>query len=259
MRKLEMSNEVVAAAPMFRDCVCLHGFVDAICTASMGDIWAHERGDAAVAWLDFTFLGGDAGSPGATDAIAFLEDLAETPLVKSHGGVRVVCPTEEWEQLLLSHYGDRVVTREREAFSFGNGKQHEAYLRDVPEDFELVQVPPEDVEAMAENLDHALTWNFSVEDFKARGVAFGLRHQGQYVAAASSASISPNKLEFEVQTSPNFEGRGFATIVSAKLIQHCVQAGLEPCWDAANPASGAVAKKLGFASLGKYQCYKLLS
>ncbi|MBI2360996.1 MAG: GNAT family N-acetyltransferase [Deltaproteobacteria bacterium] len=45
--------------------------------------------------------------------------------------------------------------------------------------------------------------------------------------------------------------------VAAALILYCLEHGIEPCWDAANEPSAALARQLGFHSTGKYEAYRL--
>ena len=63
------------------------------------------------------------------------------------------------------------------------------------------------------------------------------------------------KAEIEVETSPYYRRCGLATVVSAALVLECLERGLEPCWDAANPASAGLARKLGLESVGCYNAY----
>jgi GNAT superfamily N-acetyltransferase len=85
----------------------------------------------------------------------------------------------------------------------------------------------------------------------------GIMHQGRYVAAASAAAIGGGKAEFEIQTHPQFRRRGLARAVGAALILACLERGLEPCWDAANASSSALARQLGFRSKGTYDAFTL--
>ena len=90
-----------------------------------------------------------------------------------------------------------------------------------------------------------------------RGVGLGIRYQGMFVSGASSAAVGGGKVEIEIQTHRQFRRRGLARTVAAALIQYCLQRGLEPCWDAANGPSAALARQLGFHSTGKYEAYRL--
>jgi hypothetical protein len=43
--------------------------------------------------------------------------------------------------------------------------------------------------------------------------------------------------------------------VAAALILHCLDAGIEPCWDAHNPESAALALQLGFTDPMPYEVF----
>jgi len=85
----------------------------------------------------------------------------------------------------------------------------------------------------------------------------GILHQGRFVSGASSGAVGGGKLEIEIQTHRQFRRRGLARAVAAALILYCLEHGIEPCWDAANEPSAALARQLGFHSTGKYVAYRL--
>jgi GNAT superfamily N-acetyltransferase len=98
----------------------------------------------------------------------------------------------------------------------------------------------------------ALIYNFrSHEEFMTRGVGVGILHQGTFVSGASFAAVGGGKLEIELQTHRRFRRRGLARAVTAGLILYCLEQGIEACWDAANEPSAALARQLGFHSIGK--------
>ena len=41
------------------------------------------------------------------------------------------------------------------------------------------------------------------------------------------------------------------------MILHCVNHGLEPCWDAHNPMSARLAERLGFVDAAPYTAYQV--
>ena len=48
-----------------------------------------------------------------------------------------------------------------------------------------------------------------------------------------------------------------ARSVASAMIEHCIERGLEPCWDAHNPISTALATKLGFVDPQPYTAYEV--
>jgi predicted GNAT family acetyltransferase len=75
------------------------------------------------------------------------------------------------------------------------------------------------------------------------------------VAGCSSYTLANNKLEIEIDTHPDHRRKGLARAVAAALILYCLDAGIEPCWDAHNPESAALAEQLGFTDPTPYEVF----
>ena len=109
-----------------------------------------------------------------------------------------------------------------------------------------------------DELADSLVYNFdSLDEFVERGVGFGIEHEGRFICGCSSFAISSHSLEFEIQTHPSYQRRGFASATAAAMIEHCLDNGLEPCWDAHNNVSVALATRLGFIDPTPYTAYTL--
>lgn len=55
-----------------------------------------------------------------------------------------------------------------------------------------------------------------------------------------------------MQTAPEEEGKGYATLVSAVLIAKALEEGKYPDWDADNETSAHLAQKLGYCLEERY-------
>jgi hypothetical protein len=111
-----------------------------------------------------------------------------------------------------------------------------------------------------ERLNETFVANFkSRNDFLARGIGFGIRHIGHkgFVAGCSTYTISSTSLEFEIETAREYQRRGLALVTGARMVQFCLESGLEPCWDAAHEGSALLAEKLGFVGRRKYTAYRV--
>jgi predicted GNAT family acetyltransferase len=78
------------------------------------------------------------------------------------------------------------------------------------------------------------------------------------VSGASAYLSWPGGLEIEVDTCPGQEGKGYATLAAAAMVLECHRRGLKASWDADNPASRAIAEKIGFTCLGEYEICRIL-
>ncbi len=79
------------------------------------------------------------------------------------------------------------------------------------------------------------------------------------ISGASSYAICNRGIEIQVNTNPAYRRQGLATIVSAALLVESLKTGRAPHWDAGNPESAQLAKKLGFIPLGTYKMLLRLS
>lgn len=95
----------------------------------------------------------------------------------------------------------------------------------------------------------------SVERFLEVGVAVSLM-RGHETLCEAYADASVNGVrEIGVTTQERYRGQGLATITCAHLIRICAELGDRTYWNCAkhNPASAAVARKLGFRDEREYQ------
>jgi GNAT superfamily N-acetyltransferase len=237
-----------ALRPLFAGFPGLHGCVDAVLEGTAGEAFADNLARPAVALLqlDFEMLGGDPGLPAAEQAVRAIAPPAS-----------VVVASDSWEPLLRRVWGDLLSPHTRVAFQPGDW-DHErlAGLVDaLPQGFSLRRIDAASA-GRFEELADSLVYNFaSLDDFVDRGAGFGIEHKGRFVSGCSSFTISSSSLEFEIQTHPDFRRRGLAAAAASAMIQHCAAAGLEPCWDAHNPISAALATKLGFVAPAPYTAY----
>jgi GNAT superfamily N-acetyltransferase len=198
--------------------------------------------------LEFFMLAGDPNAPDAEAAVRAID---------RRGGI--VALDASWEPLLRRVWGERLKTYTRVEFGVGNWDR--AHLRGfidaLADGFALRRIAIEDV-ARFEQLAGSLVYNFaSHEDFIERGVGFGIEHEGRFVSGCASFAISPHSLEFDIQTHEDFRRRGLACAAAAAMIEHCIERGLEPSWDAHNDMSAALATKLGFVKPAPYTAYEL--
>jgi GNAT superfamily N-acetyltransferase len=239
-----------ALRPLFDGFPGLRGIVDAGLEGTMGRAWADDasRPTVGMIHLDFCLLAGDPDSRAAEEAVRRLQPPWSA-------GVS----SNAWERLLRHVWGDALATRQRIDFRSGEWDRPRlgSFIDALPEGYDLRRITRNDA-ARFRQLADSLVYNFSsLEHFIDWGVGFGVEHEGRFVSGCSSFAISSRRLEFEIQTHPEVRRRGLAAAAASAMIEHCIGRGLEPCWDAHNPASATLATKLGFVDPAPYTAYEV--
>lgn len=109
--------------------------------------------------------------------------------------------------------------------------------------------------------EHSMMANYftgvygSVEKALEQGIGLCLMRDGEILSEASAGPSANGLIEIGVETKEGHQRRGYATLVCAYLIQECEDLGLGTYWncDSQNPASIALARKLGYEPEKKYR------
>jgi hypothetical protein len=155
--------------------------------------------------------------------------------------------------------GDAVVKHKRVNFKFNRGKFEQFRHRNNLNEYTFCNV---DIALYNETNGRVVPnkfWN-NASEFAMYGVGFSLMVEGQVVAIAFSAFMHDEMLELGMETKLECRRRGFASIVSAKLVECCLERGLEPVWACSqgNHGSYNLAVKLGFEPIAYLPYYELL-
>ena len=224
---------------------CLQGF--------HGTFWTDHPKDPSCGRIlcgDFCFLGGDASAPGAKELIRQLDcPLGQKILI-------FVPSSPEWEALLRETYGDQLVWSRR----YGLKKEDafdrswlKSLISSLPEGYRLQQINAELYEPiLAQGWCRDFVSNFSPESFALLGLGFVVLKGKEIVAGASSYTRYRDGIEIEIATRKDQRQQGLAAICGAALILECLNRGLYPSWDAANPVSLHLAQKLGYHFAEEY-------
>jgi len=223
----------------------------------MGKAWVDDLENPTVAQVMvgiFVFYAGDSNS-----------EVAKELLYNLPEHILAIVDTDDWKKRIETIHEERIEKFDR--FEFEKNPEHfdskhlQGYLSALPEGYELKRI---DESLVNEDSLHELSPEFtglfdSTEDYLKRGLGFCIVHKGQVVSGASSFSIYDNGLEIEVATDSNHLKMGLATIVSSALILDCIEKGIYPNWDAANPESLNLGKKLGYVFKQSYDTYYINS
>ena len=225
---------------------CLHAALEGAMGAVLSD--SAEQPTMALIDLDFYLLGGDGGTAEAERTVRGFKPPAS-----------IIAAGSAWEPLLRRVWGDALLTRTRIAFRPGDWDRGrlDAFGDALQDGMSVRRIAARGARSFKE-LAESLVYNFkSLDDFIERGVGFGIEHEGRFISGCSSFAISSHSLEFEIQTHPSYRRRGFASATAAAMIGHWLDEGLEPCWDAHNNMSAALANNIGFVDPTPYTAYDL--
>jgi len=242
------------AAPLFAG--LQDGLVLSALSGAMGRIRVTDSGAAALITLgDFATPAGDPRDP---DAAALLFTLTQD----DHLWI-VAPPSVDWHPLVEAIPGVKATLGERYALTLDPGTLHWQALQTAAETLpQGVHLAPIDGALYQKSLTADWSRDFVAlfqdeADYLARGLGVMALKDGEPVAGASSYAVHPGGIEIEIDTRADHRRQGLATACGAALMLRSLERGLLPGWDADNPASLALAQKLGYRFLHAYPVYRL--
>ena len=168
-----------------------------------------------------------------------------------------------WEELIESDYGQRAdkITRyaiKKEPDIF-NKEKLKRYVDALDNDYEIRLFDEEIYEmAVKEEWSGDLCSQFETyEDYQQKAIGVAILHQGKLVSGASPYAVYNRGIEIEIDTCPDYRGKGLATACGAKLILECLERKLYPSWDAHDLRSVHLAEKLGYHLEGPYVAFEI--
>lgn len=199
---------------------------------------------AQIAVADFIFTAGDAASPDAAAMVSGPAGAEDSP------SVIFVPQNAAWADLITRCHPGRTTAFSRYAF------QHEAafsparlrqYRDALPDGYRLAFIDEALYHQCLATPLRDLCGQFpTAQDYAARGLGICALLGDDVVGGASSYTVYRGGIEIEVDTLEAHRRKGIATACAAALILACLERGLTPAWDAANPESKALAEKLGY-------------
>ncbi|BCJ94892.1 hypothetical protein acsn021_24610 [Anaerocolumna cellulosilytica] len=154
---------------------------------------------------------------------------------------------------------DKILEYQRINFIFRKDKYH-AFKRNLPKEHVNIVLMTRD---MYNQLNGSVVpryfWNNSC-DFEKYGIGFSLLLKEGIMASTAFASFAiERKLEIGIETGKDYRGSGFAARVCTRLIDYCLENGMEPVWSCSsvNLGSRKLAEKLGFEEIRTIPYYRL--
>lgn len=196
----------------------------------------------------FWYFAGESYSPGAHQ---MMQDLpAYNLLMPSSPG---------WVDLAKEIYGEHLQPFTRYSFSASSlsASHLTSCLKDsgyqsrvVPIDMQMAAHLAAQPESYLELSDFD-----SVGDFIERGMGYAILDGQRVMGVAYSSLVCSAGIEVSVFVEEPYRQRGVATALSSRLLLECLNLNQKPDWDAANPESYKLAKRLGFSFVEAYDSY----
>ena len=154
--------------------------------------------------------------------------------------------SDSWQELILGFYGAKFKRQRRVGFDFGGLQidRVEELSRNVPAGHEIRRI---DEDLVSDDMSA-----HSPLDLLTRGIGFCALQKAEVVCEAYSYTQTEEAIEIETSTASGHRRKGLGTATSATLVVECLKRGIEPHWNASNPASVALAEKLGYVQSDVY-------
>jgi hypothetical protein len=234
--------------PLFESCPYDRVLIESVLEGRFGWAYADSAAEPTVARLNsgaWTMLAGDPCAPGVKDLLRLAPVAYVTP------------QTAAWRQTLQEAFGKQFIALPFVDFSTKElDLAHlEKLIETLPAGFELKRLDRELAEQLPADTGNAYFFeNFhTIADFLQRGLGYAVLQQGKIVSAATSMAQCQRAIDIEIETVAGYQKRGLATVGAARLVAHCLERGIEPCWLAANLASERLALKLGYVRGERYE------
>lgn len=249
MEKLP-KNGRESVRPLYEGFPGLHGAIDTAIEGVLGEVFVDDASLPRVARIligDFHAIAGDPEAEGA----------AETLLAVPHRNY--VAVADSWHEVVQKTLPE---ARAYDRFAFRapatwDRERLRALRESLPAEYKLQRVDAKTVAAFRAPNETFVDNFASLDEFLKLGVGFAVTKDGEVVAGCASYSISSHSLEFEIETRRDYQRRGLALVTGARMLEHCLDNGLEPCWDAAHEGSARLAEALGFVGRRQYTSYRL--
>ncbi|MEN6434735.1 MAG: GNAT family N-acetyltransferase [Anaerolineaceae bacterium] len=249
------------AQPIFRN------FPQAILPAAIlegyhpGKVYVDQPDEPRVAMIwstvGYYFL---AGQPSAIRDIGILQKILTEnfiPASKKMGENGFILATSgtEWKEYIPGIMGDRdakIIFRQPFRFQYCIFKESKHWLASLPSGFVLKKIDAD----LLQIITLPSSWS-SIEAFLTNGSGYALVNEGKIISSCFSVFRSGTGIEMDVQTTPEYRGKGYAMITSSAVIEACIQLGLQPNWECFwdNLASIGLAEALGFEKLSPYPVF----
>ena len=191
----------------------------------------------------FAYLAGDPTGTAATDVLQLLPPY------------NLLMPsTPGWAEAAQALFEPRLQSMDRYRVSHEQISQHKlVQIWQSSPHREIVRPIDRPLATSVWGQEHFLDLSIfdSVEDFLARGIGFSLMHGERLVGVAYSSLVCSRGIEISIFVKDDYRRQGMATALASRLLLWCLERGMEPHWDAANPESLKACSEVGLPGPGR--------
>ena len=242
------SGERDVLIPLFADHLVERILINSILEGHTGIALADSKTNPRVAQLThsrWTWVGGDATHPIARQLLQNLSKVWITPV------------SEAWRELIFQVHGRRV--KQTRAIEFSpeslNLKHLQNLQKRIPFGCHIQRIDISLANQLKNEGFHSFGGFRALTDFAERGIGFCATINDRIISYAVSMIQCREGIEIGIGTHADFRNKGFATIVGAKLLAHCIEQGIYPHWTTSyeNTTSIHLAEKLGYVRDAVYE------
>lgn len=184
-------------------------------------------------------------------------ESAKTLIKKIPENTGILCPNDNWTELVKEHFGEKLISIPRTKLSSANLdiKKIRELKKNIPDGYEVKKISEAIIKKFSDHTKRKFVrWFGSLDRFSSNGYGFCALYNGEIAAiAVSGCFFFENAFEIDIVTQQEHRRKGLATLVAAYLIEHALEQGHDPRWDAANEPSVALALRLGYTNPEKYE------
>ena len=191
------------------------------------------------------FLGGNVDASAFAEVFAALRQEGEVLTGLPYGDPRLALfPPDPYYDACVLEFYDRPI---------GEGLDH--YLRQIPEDCEIRR-PNRDLVLRTEWGPGDVAFHGGLDAWEKTGFGYVLMRGDEILSEASAGSPALGCYEPGVFTQETHRGKGYGTMVTARLIQEIEAMGMNTYWNctAKNAGSIGIARNLGYRSRKEFRC-----
>lgn len=175
----------------------------------------------------------------------------------------IVPRSEDWQTQIELVFGDKAkkilryaIKKEVDIFDKENLK---SLVSSLDSEYEIRMFDSEIFDlAQSESWSADLCSQFkNYQDDQNRAIGVAILHNGKLVSGASPYAVYKDGIEIEIDTKPEYRGKGLATVCGARLILECLSNNIYPSWDAHDLRSVHLAEKLGYHLSHPYVTYEI--